>query len=556
MRKVVPGALVSAFVLVASFEGAAAPRVGATQILAPLAGPHSTPAPGQANLQFYGTDLGWTFAHKGQIRILFGDTFTAPDFTPAVNNDAQGAFPLGFLRGAQVDAWIQAHPAPAGLPAWRRAGPPIQFITKPAAPNELSMIHVINNGVSLSMDGAHTPISAFSDGRNAFGLFERTDYIECRDTSTGASACDPKLVCDSNIGFCGGLPIKVTCAVGAPVPGPGSCFLGLPCLPTAHGVCFDPNNSANNGTTAGHAAAAVQTMQLGVAGTVAPEFYTSRGWDVSKFFNSTADTVRNFDPRNAAVETALDYQALDDQGVLAGGSGGKVFMWGRPLFLSSSLMQAQLYFLYADLPRIQADGAPSWNPRYFAGLDSSGAPRFSDHHVDAKPLDLSGGAGSPQESIDCVGQLSVSWVQALRRWVLIYGGDAPPIIFPLLSNPTAQCVPDGAMHVRFAKHPWGPWSKPQTLLSAGHPEDPNRLGLYGNGGIMFSPNCAGSGCAPSDPPTMPGQGDVGRLYAANIVDTWTESRGTGRADLYWLASTWNPYQVVLFKTRLEIDPGD
>jgi hypothetical protein len=51
---------------------------------------------------------------------------------------------------------------------------------------------------------------------------------------------------------------------------------------------------------------------------------------------------------------------------------------------------------------------------------------------------------------------------------------------------------------------------------------------------------------------------IGRLYAPNIIDEWTQevtddeerSRGARSVELYWNVSTWNPYSVALFKTRL------
>jgi hypothetical protein len=43
---------------------------------------------------------------------------------------------------------------------------------------------------------------------------------------------------------------------------------------------------------------------------------------------------------------------------------------------------------------------------------------------------------------------------------------------------------------------------------------------------------------------------IGRLYGVNVIDEWTEDLGDGEAEIYWNASTWNPYQVVLIKTRL------
>jgi hypothetical protein len=51
---------------------------------------------------------------------------------------------------------------------------------------------------------------------------------------------------------------------------------------------------------------------------------------------------------------------------------------------------------------------------------------------------------------------------------------------------------------------------------------------------------------------------IGRLYAPNVIDEWTQevtneadrARGERRVELYWNVSTWNPYQVVLFKSQL------
>jgi hypothetical protein len=55
---------------------------------------------------------------------------------------------------------------------------------------------------------------------------------------------------------------------------------------------------------------------------------------------------------------------------------------------------------------------------------------------------------------------------------------------------------------------------------------------------------------------------VGRLYGANILDEWSEdvtdrvphADGERAVELYWNASTWNPYQVVLWKTLLRAQP--
>jgi hypothetical protein len=56
---------------------------------------------------------------------------------------------------------------------------------------------------------------------------------------------------------------------------------------------------------------------------------------------------------------------------------------------------------------------------------------------------------------------------------------------------------------------------------------------------------------------------IGRMYAPNIIDEWTadvtddthRARGERSAEVYWNVSTWNPYQVVLFKTELTSRQG-
>jgi hypothetical protein len=55
---------------------------------------------------------------------------------------------------------------------------------------------------------------------------------------------------------------------------------------------------------------------------------------------------------------------------------------------------------------------------------------------------------------------------------------------------------------------------------------------------------------------------IGRLYGVNIIDDWEQevvdpvaaAGGERTAEVYWNASTWNPYQVVLVKTRLTARP--
>jgi hypothetical protein len=44
--------------------------------------------------------------------------------------------------------------------------------------------------------------------------------------------------------------------------------------------------------------------------------------------------------------------------------------------------------------------------------------------------------------------------------------------------------------------------------------------------------------------------DIGRIYAANIIDAYTRESGTG-LDITWNISTWNPYAVLLMRSHIE-----
>jgi len=118
------------------------------------------------------------------------------------------------------------------------------------------------------------------------------------------------------------------------------------------------------------------------------------------------------------------------------------------------------------------------------------------------------------------------------------------------------------VRIRFADHPWGPWSPARPHLLEGSPTE---IGTpLGPGGVLFDPRCVsqpGALCAPSDPirpvdSFLPGCFPVGKtfdngfFYGANIIDAYTADDGAGGMDIYWNVSTWNPYGVLFLKTNL------
>ena len=130
------------------------------QILGPLVGPGSIKA--QPDLAFFGTDLGWTVEHQGQLRILFGDTddvFNAVCFPQLHNDDSQGTMPL-----KRPDTGV----------------PPVTMLTAPGEPNVLQRLIVTRDGESLTMGYGQVPVSAYSDGKNLVAIMGRGGTIRCK----------------------------------------------------------------------------------------------------------------------------------------------------------------------------------------------------------------------------------------------------------------------------------------------------------------------------------------------------------------------------------------
>jgi hypothetical protein len=187
---------------------------------------------------------------------------------------------------------------------------------------------------------------------------------------------------------------------------------------------------------------------------------------------------------------------------------------------------------------------------------------------------------------------------------MFYGGDLPAFMVLRSSgrarDPVHLPFAPGAIHMRLAQHPWGAatrsealgaWSSPEPVLTRqtaarylacgddpealpgclkeGDPQtpldlfatlvglavtDPGKLGKVG-------PSCLGGELVHGAQDELSGN-RIGRLYGVNFIDDWAEeikdpaaaASGERTAEVYWNASTWNPYQVVLVKTRISARP--
>ena len=126
--------------------------------------------------------------------------------------------------------------------------------------------------------------------------------------------------------------------------------------------------------------------------------------------------------------------------------------------------------------------------------------------------------------------VSVVWSKDLGLWLMLY----------------ERRIPTPGFAFSYSRTPWGPWSEEQIVFNfirdradkfIHNPRAATDDGLSGPtvGGGRRGKN--------SDVP--------GRAYAPAIVGRWTKVIG-GELNLYYVLSTWNPYVVVLMKSRLAV----
>jgi hypothetical protein len=290
---------------------AAAQTTSAPQFVGHLAGPGAPQA--QPGLRLYGTDGGWTFEHRGQVVMLFGDSWpdsNLPCETPPLNDDAQGILPLH---------------NPGGIP-------PLFFQTKASSPQDFDPVQLIRGTTSLPMGFGKLPGTGFSDGRNAVAVIGTADLNRC--ASDGSCPDGSQAVCSQEVGDCTpqigsiGLPCDLATGFG--------CFQGQTCTLTT-GYCVDRTSSQSDGTQATDVFAITQNVDFGVQRPSSPVIYDSaERFPTNKFLNPTSRTVRRF----TFTSHANDYRSGHDA----------VLIWGRPGFSGEQGRQDQLYLMALELP--------------------------------------------------------------------------------------------------------------------------------------------------------------------------------------------------------------
>jgi hypothetical protein len=534
----------AAAALPANQAGAQTVNPAQSQPIAPLAGRDYTPAAGQGLIGFYGTDLGFTLKHEGNLRIVFGDTWGTKLGTPIspIGDDAQGLICLqaaGCPYGGVVLATGDQVVAYAGnaQEVRDRRGPPIVF--RRNLFGKTASIVVYPGGplsIPLTMGEFDTPAAVFSNGLSgsesgAYSIFVRNEAVTCTTTCSGGFTCDKGVL-------------------GTTLTG-GPCLLGtLGCIRPAFngGLCVDPTSPRRDPSTpAGRLRGVVLRERVGNADPTLHEVYYTKQWDTHKFINPTSVTVENYALGPVVGHMRVGSSTVTNPNPSAAPANGSevVFIWGRPWFLSSSAAQAKLYLAAVPLPKYSGSGSFQWKPWFYAGKDEAGYPRFSDLETDA--VALPNPNLDTTETYDMVNQQTVRWIPQLNKWVMLYGGDSPDEVF-LQGLPVTR-DPQTPVLVRFADNPWGPWTVSVPIFYGGNAA--TATGTYAPGGISHSAACTGPTCAPAELAlnVTYGRDEPGHLYSANIIPEWTVDRGA-TIDLFWNISTYAPYQVFLMRSTI------
>ncbi len=184
-------------------------------------------------------------------------------------------------------------------------------------------------------------------------------------------------------------------------------------------------------------------------------------------------------------------------------SGKSVLLWGSGVYRKSDPYLAYLPLESVDDPKTL---------RYYAGLNENGTPRWSNRESDASALFDQG----------CIGELSAAWNPFIRKWLLLYNCRGRGILF------------------QTADSPWGPWSQPQVLFNG-----------WRDGGYchFIHASWLSRWC---DAVNDLGRGfTTGGVYGPYMLPGFFKGNEKSTT-IYFVMSTWNPYQVVLMKATLAI----
>jgi DUF1680 family protein len=151
---------------------------------------------------------------------------------------------------------------------------------------------------------------------------------------------------------------------------------------------------------------------------------------------------------------------------------------------------------------------------YFTGLSAEGEPRWSSEEPDAAILFRH----------DTIGEFSVAYLEPVKRFVMLYNAGEPR-----------------GITMRSAKTPWGPWSDGTVIFD---PWRDNAYGRFMHISVKFKDT--------KDSLSDSNRSDEwGSEYGPYIMPRFTTG-ANGSCRIYYTMSTWNPYQVVIMHSDLEL----
>jgi hypothetical protein len=151
---------------------------------------------------------------------------------------------------------------------------------------------------------------------------------------------------------------------------------------------------------------------------------------------------------------------------------------------------------------------------YFSGMGKEGQPHWSAKEAAAVHL----------FHHEVVGEFSVAYLEPVKRYVMLYNADNPR-----------------GITLRSAPAPWGPWSEGTIVF------DPWRDHGYGRF-MHISTKFKTNGDRLSDPKR---DEEWGGEYGPFLMTRFTTG-SDHRCRIFYTMSTWNPYQVVVMQSDLQL----
>jgi hypothetical protein len=211
-----------------------------------------------------------------------------------------------------------------------------------------------------------------------------------------------------------------------------------------------------------------------------------------------------------------------------------IFIFGVPRY------RAGVPYL-AEAPSETLGNPATW--RFFTRRAPNGQPKWVPHEEwmrgaavpDARRPSEWKPPGEPEIFVPatnaghCIGEFSITWNRPLGMWLMLY-----------------NCPRE--ISARIAPAPWGPWSTPTEILGPGD-------GVACR--LVMTPEGCGNRRDFWPNKHTNGKFVAGGFYAPYVLNRYTgAAAGNGpgrRSTIYWLVSSWNPYEVSVMRTTLQSD---